>query len=91
MTVVIFAVLAQLLDMITTWWGLLHGFAEKNVIYHNNLETILIVKTLLIIGIVCLFILSKRTKNTFAFSLLIGIASIPTLIAAIGNLAMEYK
>jgi hypothetical protein len=92
MKVLVFAVFAQLLDMFTTWWGLLHGAVERNPRLPASLGGIIAVKLSLIVLVIGLYVLYKRRQESVRlFNILIGIPSLFVFSVGMVNLSMEWK
>ncbi len=89
MKVLSFAIFAQLLDMVTTLYGLSVGLIEKNKFLgqHPEFMTIVDVKLLLVALIMCLYLLTRGYK--WIFNVPIAIVSVWTLAIAMVNLSQE--
>lgn len=91
MIAILFAIFTQLLDMLTTWWGLLHGFAEHNPHFgEHDLTRIVAVKLLLIIILTLAYFLLKKKYQANLMFWLLAAGSVSTFYIAMHNLSLEW-
>jgi hypothetical protein len=91
MKTLIFAVFAQLLDMFTTWWGQVHGAIERNALLPSFLGGIIAIKLSLIVLLIALYVLYRRTKYTRVFNIMIAAPSLWIFTTGMVNLSMEWR
>lgn len=91
MKIALFAMFAQFLDMITTWWDLNHGMIERNPRLPDSINGIIGIKLGLITMIVILYMLFQYVKLPRFFNLLVGIPSIFVFSIGMTNLSLGFK
>lgn len=92
MKILFFGVFTQLLDMVTTWWGLVHGAIERNHLLPSFLGGIVIIKLSVIVLMVATYILYKWTKQSMRFfNVVLAVPSLYIFNVGMTNLSLLWK